>query len=176
MDKSKRIYISGPMTGHPEFNYPAFHRAEEILQEAGFMDIYNPAKVPQQESWQAYMDIHIPEVHKSSSVALLPGWGMSPGARKEVHEALSRDVHVDLFQNFLNLTYSQVELVMLEVSPPGIRERAMINSVWSDPTRIKPTLQEFTELRKKILMTTTPMLRGKSWVQEVIEGKENASS
>ena len=31
-----RIYIAGPMSGLPDFNYPSFDRAEQDLAAAGF--------------------------------------------------------------------------------------------------------------------------------------------
>lgn len=37
-----KIYIAGPMTGLPEFNFPAFFEAAEYLQAEGH-DTFNPA-------------------------------------------------------------------------------------------------------------------------------------
>ena len=42
MSKPKRIYIAGPMTGHAEHNFPAFHAAAKRLHEAGW-EVVNPA-------------------------------------------------------------------------------------------------------------------------------------
>lgn len=38
-----KIYIAGPMTGLPEFNFPAFFAAEERLKRAGYTT-FNPAR------------------------------------------------------------------------------------------------------------------------------------
>lgn len=38
-----KVYIAGPMSGIPEFNYPAFNTAEGQLFVAGFMPL-NPAR------------------------------------------------------------------------------------------------------------------------------------
>lgn len=40
---SKAIYVAGPMSGIPEFNFPAFFAAEEKLRTLGWT-VYNPAK------------------------------------------------------------------------------------------------------------------------------------
>ena len=42
MSKPKRIYIAGPMTGHSEHNFPAFHEAANRLEVAG-LEAVNPA-------------------------------------------------------------------------------------------------------------------------------------
>ena len=41
----KQIYLSGPMTGLPEHNFPAFYEAERLIREA-FPDaaVKNPAR------------------------------------------------------------------------------------------------------------------------------------
>jgi hypothetical protein len=43
MDRPKRIYIAGPMTGLVEHNFPAFHAAADRLRKAGW-DAVNPAE------------------------------------------------------------------------------------------------------------------------------------
>lgn len=40
----KRIYISGPMTGLPEKNFPAFNAEANRLRALGF-DVVNPVDV-----------------------------------------------------------------------------------------------------------------------------------
>ena len=80
-----RLYLSGPMTGLPEFNHPAFMDAEARLTEAGFL-VLNPARnVPLVDSptWQDWMRLAVAQLATADMVALLPGWHYSHGARTE---------------------------------------------------------------------------------------------
>ncbi|HFH2590437.1 DUF4406 domain-containing protein [Pseudomonas aeruginosa] len=41
----RRVYLSGPMTGIPEFNYPAFNAEEKRISTGGIgMDVLQIAK------------------------------------------------------------------------------------------------------------------------------------
>jgi hypothetical protein len=87
----KRIYIAGPMTGLPEFNYPAFNAEAQRLRRLGY-EVANPAEnpVPPCKSWLGYMRMALPQLVSCDIVALLPGWQDSRGARIE------RSLAVDL--------------------------------------------------------------------------------
>ncbi len=80
------IYISGPMTGYPENNYPTFHAAERQLTNLGY-ETLNPARHPNQESWADYLRLDLADVLRANMVAVLPGWEASRGAALEVHVA-----------------------------------------------------------------------------------------
>lgn len=84
----KRIYISGPMTGLPELNYPAFNAAAELLRADGF-EVENPAENPEPEcgSWAGYMRLALVQISRCEGLLLLPGWLDSKGARLELHIA-----------------------------------------------------------------------------------------
>jgi hypothetical protein len=80
----KRIYISGPMTGLPEFNFPAFHATAESLRAQGHL-VTNPAELnPDSTSWSDCMRRDIAALMDCDTVATLPGWEHSKGARLEV--------------------------------------------------------------------------------------------
>lgn len=83
------IYISGPMTGYPEYNFPAFRHAEQVLRRYDLVRIENPARHPQIEgwSWQDYMRRALQQMLVSDHVVVLPGWTQSQGAQWEVRIA-----------------------------------------------------------------------------------------
>ena len=79
-----RVYIAGPMTGLPDFNYPAFNAAAASLRAMGYC-VENPAEnpVPPCGSWDGYMAMAIAQLVTCDCVAFLPGWTTSKGARVE---------------------------------------------------------------------------------------------
>ena len=79
---SKRvIYISGPMTGVKDWNYPAFYEAEARLEDEWL--VLNPGKTPLGLKMESYMDIDLALVRASDALYMLKGWKKSPGARVE---------------------------------------------------------------------------------------------
>ena len=83
-----KIYISGPMSGLPQNNYPAFMAAEAALIAAGY-EVLNPARngLPATATWDEHMRVDIIMLMGADGVALLDGWDESRGAAKEVHAA-----------------------------------------------------------------------------------------
>lgn len=104
-----KIYISGPMTGLPEFNFPAFNAAAENLRLMGH-EVSNPAEKGELEGYSHadYLAIDLIEVCKLripagteiGSVVLLPGWENSKGALMEVATAKSLDIPVITLEEF----------------------------------------------------------------------------
>lgn len=79
-----RIYIAGPMTGLPEFNYPAFHAEAARLRQLGY-HVENPAEhgVIDGYEWADYLRLDLQKLVTCEAIALLPGWMNSKGARLE---------------------------------------------------------------------------------------------
>ena len=83
--RQRRIYIAGPMTGHRDLNFPAFHDAARRFVEAGW-EALNPAEnfggrtdLPR----STYMRADVAVLLQCHAIALLPGWEHSVGARLE---------------------------------------------------------------------------------------------
>lgn len=91
-----KLYISGPMTGLPDSNFPAFFEAEAKLRAVGF-DIENPAEkgVLEGWTWEDYLKYDLQVMLPCQGLAILPGWEASRGACLEVHvaKALNMPVH-----------------------------------------------------------------------------------
>ena len=89
-DRAGRTYIAGPMTGHADFNYPAFNAAAALLRSLGIAAI-NPAdhgRVPG-ATWGDYLRSDIAQLATCESIYFLPGWSQSRGALLEHHIATS---------------------------------------------------------------------------------------
>jgi hypothetical protein len=87
-----RVYLSGPMTGIPAFNFPAFHRAAASLHASGY-EVVNPAEMDEADAtpmtWEQYLRRDIRVLLDCEAIALLPGWENSRGAKLEAHVALA---------------------------------------------------------------------------------------
>lgn len=88
------FYISGPMTGIEDFNFPAFERAAILLRGMGY-EAHSPHEVIHDEPagtgslpWESYLrkDM-ILLLEKCDHILLLAGWHRSRGAKLEVHVA-----------------------------------------------------------------------------------------
>lgn len=77
-----KVYLSGPMTGLPDNNYPAFIRAACALSSMG-MTVLSPHEAPACESWEEYMRHDIRMLCDADAICMLPGWETSRGALAE---------------------------------------------------------------------------------------------
>jgi len=102
-----RIYLAGPMSGLPHFNFPAFHTAAYTLRRQGH-EVFNPAEedIKRHNGVDISLTNHLgsPELaaeqfgfslrealagdfeyicRTADAIAMLPGWENSKGARAE---------------------------------------------------------------------------------------------
>ena len=94
-------YLSGPMTGLPEHNYPAFEAAAERLRSQGVQvisphEIIPPGAGPW--TWEAHMRVDLAALLTADVIVMLPGWTTSRGAvlEKTVAEAIGMPVDYTL--------------------------------------------------------------------------------
>ncbi len=74
--RARRVYISGPMTGQLDWNFPAFHAAAAAWREAGW-EVINPAEAFGGQTdlpYSAYVQKDIEDLRTCRAIAMLPGW------------------------------------------------------------------------------------------------------
>jgi hypothetical protein len=82
-----RVYIAGPMTGLPSFNYPKFHAQAKLLRGLGY-EVVSPAELhelstPEEGRWVEYMKIALAALLSCDSIYCLNDWSHSRGAKLE---------------------------------------------------------------------------------------------
>jgi hypothetical protein len=84
------VYLSGPMTGMPELNIPAFNAEKAFCEQCGFKVLSPPdvaGKLSDSPNWSMLMKISIKSLCTADRVQTLVGWDNSPGAIVEVFVA-----------------------------------------------------------------------------------------
>ena len=92
------LYLSGPMSGIPDFNYPLFTDAAAHLRRLGF-DVISPHELDSEAGVdldafteadrRAALARDVAAVTRADGVAVLPGWEQSSGARAELALAVA---------------------------------------------------------------------------------------
>tara|TARA_R110002020_G_scaffold132746_6_gene296349 strand:+ start:230 stop:574 length:345 start_codon:yes stop_codon:yes gene_type:complete len=86
-----KIYLSGPMTGIEDYNYPAFRHRAMVLREAGY-EVFNPAETDngyQDHPRSYYLKKDVIAITECDAVALMEGWENSLGVLLELHVAVA---------------------------------------------------------------------------------------
>ena len=92
----KRLYLSGPMTGLPELNYPAFFAAATTLRTLGY-EVLNPAENFDGDQALPYATYFRADLHlllSADALVALPNWMRSRGACLEIALAQVLDLPV----------------------------------------------------------------------------------
>ena len=97
------VYISGPMTGYPDWNFPAFNAAADKLRAAGY-PVINPADfgVKETQTWRECLARDLAALVHCDVVVTLDGWMNSKGAKLEVFVAEELGSQVFNLEDFLN--------------------------------------------------------------------------
>jgi hypothetical protein len=106
-----KIYISGPMTGHPDYNFRSFFDAEELILKLGhtalnpawqdgytFEEAKKSAKI-KGHSWGQYMREDLKMLMMAEGIVLLDGWRESKGAKLEAIVAGALDMQFYKIKN-----------------------------------------------------------------------------
>jgi len=88
-----RIYLSGPMTGIADNNFPEFHKWAETLRSTGY-EVVSPAEIQEAGTWELCLRADLRELCTCDGIALMPGWEKSKGANLELHVAHRLGMHV----------------------------------------------------------------------------------
>lgn len=110
-----RLYLCGPMSGLPEYNYPAFHAAAVLLREAGYT-VTNPAEngLPPDAPWTQHMRADIKEMMDCDAVAVLPEYNKSRGAMVEINLATSLGMGTASVWTWLVIAGARAEMEVVE--------------------------------------------------------------
>ena len=95
------LYLSGPMSGIDDFNFPAFDHAAGVLRERGYR-VVNPADfgADPRHTWADCLGRDLYLVSQCHGVATLPDWEGSRGASLEVEFARRAGMKVDFWENW----------------------------------------------------------------------------
>lgn len=125
-----KLYLSGPMTGYPQQNYPLFNAVAQMLRAAGH-EVHNPAEYPHEgpaESFPlraAFATYSQYICTEAEAILMLPAWQQSKGATAEHALATACGLQV------LELSNAAYLMAAAPVEP-GIAYR-FPNNGWSRP-------------------------------------------
>jgi hypothetical protein len=103
MTRQTKVYISGPMTGLPGNNYPAFLAAADALRANGY-EAVNPAELDSVgcNTWEEHMRVDIAAMMDCTAICILPGSDVSKGSMLERMIASKLGFDAGTVEDFIN--------------------------------------------------------------------------
>lgn len=168
-----RLYLSGPMTGYPDNNFPAFHRWAKELRANGF-DVVSPAEIQEAGSWELCLRADLRELTTCDGIALMPGWEASKGAHLELHVAHRLGMSVVHLSDRFDLQSHlerQIEFSRRTFGP-GDRTQGVIDHIRKELQEVqadfdagRPTLPEWVDV---IILAFDGAWRGGATPEQIV--------
>ena len=99
------VYLSGKMTGLEESEYKENFRNAEMFYRACGYEVVNPCNLSDivlkrkpDASYEDFMAEDLMALRSRTHIALLEGWEISPGARREKAEAKKRGLAIMFYR------------------------------------------------------------------------------
>lgn len=144
MEDPQILYVAGPMSGRPQFNYPAFDAMAEVLRDDGWI-VQSPAEMDdpkvrqaamecetgdfaefyaklgvaghERETWGDFLSRDVKLIADDvDGIVLLDGWETSRGARLEAFVTLQVQKPVFYWHPEVGLIECDAELLMQRIS------------------------------------------------------------
>lgn len=125
-----RIYLSGPMSGIEDNNFPEFHKWAAKLRADGH-DVVSPAEIQEAGTWELCLRADHRELCTCEGIALMPGWENSKGANLELHVAHRlgmQVIHLPLQFDLVQHLHRQVAF-SLKTFGPGARTEGVCDHI-----------------------------------------------
>lgn len=108
IDFEKTFYLAGPMTGYPEYNYPAFEDAKRALENSGLKIVSpheaawpeNAESMGEEQLWRLMMEATNRMLARCDGIILQKGWPRSSGCRIELQHALENGWPIYYYHDF----------------------------------------------------------------------------
>lgn len=163
MNRKNRVYISGPITGIPDY-LENFEKVEKELTKAGY-SVINPAKLnanmPDGIEYEEFLEIDLKYMDLCDSIYMMKGWQNSKGANREYGYALGKGMKiVDIeLQTSPHLHFPTAAESRIDISRSAEQEQYM-------------TIEEADEYIEHI---RHQVLTGRAYPKEmkIVEGYEN---
>ena len=103
----RKVYLSGPMTGLPDLNFPAFDQARDICLACGY-EVVSPADLERNRLPSSYAESlrdDFRHLLECDQILMLEGWETSYGATMEFFIATAIGLKVHYEVNFHPVFY-----------------------------------------------------------------------
>ncbi len=109
--EKKRVYISGPISGHDyDERKKTFYETQKRLEANGF-EVFNPMQngLPKDATSQEHMRVDFRMVTDCDAIAMLPKWNHSAGCMQEFMVAVSSGLSIMFIKSLMPLEFTEIK-------------------------------------------------------------------
>lgn len=134
-----RVYVAGPMTGLPEFNFPAFHAEAARLRTMG-LTVLNPAEhgVVEGATWADYLRHDLAGLMSCERIHLLRGWSKACCTRLRRDEVST----MTELEKAALMALEEAHMLILPIPAPEVSALELAKAVSERATKIAVLLTQ----------------------------------
>lgn len=168
-----RIYLSGPMTGIKDNNFPEFHAHASLLRQAGF-DVVSPAEIQEAGEWELCLRNDIRELCTCDTIALMRGWEHSRGAHLELHVAHRLGLNVMILPTRFDITAHLARQIKFshKTFGPGTRIKGVCDHIRKELVEVENSDGQLEEWIDIIILAFDGAWRSGATPKQIINALE----